>query len=136
MDKYMEVAYEEALKAYKKNEIPVGAVIVKNHKIIAKAHNNRQYKSNVLGHAEINAILKAEKKIKDWRLNECIMYVTLKPCNMCKTIIDESRINKVYYLLDQDNQKYVDDKITQTNVCNNILDNYEKIIEKFFKKMR
>jgi len=97
MEKYMKLAYEESIKAYKKNEVPVGAIIIKNNKIIAKAKNNRQKKHNILGHAEINCIQKAEKKLKDWRLNDCVMYVTLEPCNMCSEIIKESRIKEVVF---------------------------------------
>ena len=135
VNKYMQVAYNEAIKAYKKNEIPVGAVIVKNNKIIAKAHNNRQYKYNVLGHAEINAILKVEKKIKDWRLDGCTMYVTLAPCQMCQMIIKESRIDKVYYLLEQKNVKNTKN-IVQTNDCKQLKNEYQKIVDNFFKKLR
>ena len=135
INKYMQIAYNEAIKAYKKNEIPVGVVIVKNNKIISKAHNNRQYKYNVLGHAEINAILKAEKNIKDWRLDGCIMYVTLAPCKMCQMVINESRIDKVYYLLEQNNQNNIE-SITQTNDCNNLKKEYQKIVDNFFKKLR
>ncbi len=135
INKYMQIAYNEAIKAYKKNEIPVGVVIVKNNKIISKAHNNRQYKYNVLGHAEINAILKAEKNIKDWRLDGCIMYVTLAPCQMCQMVINESRIDKVYYLLEQNNQNNIEN-IMQTNDCIFLKKEYQKIVDNFFKKLR
>jgi len=84
MKDFFDVALLEAQKAFKKGEIPVGAVIVKDNKIIAKSHNNRQKKFNVYGHAEINCIIKAAKKIKDWRLDDCEMYVTLEPCDLCK----------------------------------------------------
>ena len=135
INKYMQIAYNEAIKAYKKNEIPVGAIIVKDNKVIAKSHNNRQYKYNVLGHAEINAILKAEKKNKDWRLDGCTMYVTLAPCYMCQMIINESRIDKVYYLLDQKN-KMNKENIIQTNDCKQIKKEYQKIVDDFFEKLR
>ena len=135
INKYMQIAYNEAIKAYKKNEIPVGALIVKENKIIAKSHNNRQYKYNVLGHAEINAILKAEKKLKDWRLDDCTMYITLAPCQMCQMIINESRIEKVFYLLEQKNQINAKN-ITQTNDCEQLKREYQKIMNNFFKKLR
>lgn len=135
INKYMQIAYNEAIKAYKKNEIPVGAVIVKNNKVIAKSHNNRQYKYNVLGHAEINAILKSEKKLKDWRLDGCTMFVTLAPCQMCQMIINESRIDKVYYLLEQKNQNNIKN-IIQTNDCNKLKKEYQKIVDNFFEKLR
>jgi tRNA(adenine34) deaminase len=136
MNKYMEEAYKESIKAYKKNEIPVGAVIVYKDKIISKAYNNRQSSYNLLGHAEINAILKAEKKIKDWRLDKCDMYVTLLPCEMCQLLIKESRINNVYYLISNENVQKKMVNITQTNDCIEIKEKYEEIIDNFFKKLR
>lgn len=136
MNKYMEEAYKESIKAYKKNEIPVGAVIVYKDKIISKAYNNRQSSYNLLGHAEINAILKAEKKIKDWRLDKCDMYVTLLPCEMCQLLIKESRINNVYYLINNENVQKKMISIIQTNDCIEIKEKYEKIFDNFFKKLR
>ncbi len=133
MIEYMEQAYKEALKAYKKKEIPVGVVIVKDNKIISKAYNNRQKKCNVLGHAEIKAIQKAEKKLKDWRLNDCDMYVTLEPCKMCEMIIKECRINNVYYLLSQSKDNHI---FIQTNICNELKLKYQKLIDNFFKNLR
>lgn len=136
---YMNIAYKEALKAYKKGEIPVGAVIVKNNKIVSKAHNNRQNKFNLLGHAEIRSIIKAEKKLKDWRLDECEMYVTLNPCQMCEMLITESRIKKVIYLLknEKNNKKLKkEDVFIQTNVCKLLKMQYEKMLKTFFKELR
>ena len=127
--KYMKLAYREALKAYNKNEVPVGCVIVCDDKIVSKAHNDREAKHRVLGHAEINAIIKASKKIGDWRLDNCEMYVTLIPCEMCQSIINESRIKKVYYLLNCDKIKTNYNYITQTNVCQEILDEYKTILK-------
>lgn len=95
-EKYMKNALKEAKKAYLKNEVPVGAIIVKDGKIIAKAHNQKVSTKNIFGHAEILAIKKAANKIGDWRLNECIMYVTLEPCPMCASAIQQSRIQKIY----------------------------------------
>ena len=87
-------------RSLKGDEIPVGAVIFDNNdNIIASASNNRQKKCNVLGNAEINAIIKAEKKIGDWRLDGYSMIVNLEPCDMCSSIIKESRLDKVYYFL-------------------------------------
>ncbi len=93
---YMEIALKEAKKAYMKNEVPVGAVIVKDGIIIAKSHNTKTKTNNILNHAELIAINKAAKKIGDWRLNNCDMYITLEPCPMCASAIQQSRINKVY----------------------------------------
>ena len=83
----MKAALAEAKKAYMIDEVPVGAVIVYNDKIIARGHNTRELKQSVLGHAEINAINKASKKIGSWRLEDCDMYVTLEPCSMCSGAI-------------------------------------------------
>ena len=126
---YFEIAYKEALKAKNKKEIPVGAVIVKNNKIIAKACNSRQYKYNVLGHAEINCILKAERKLKDWRLDDCELYVTLEPCEMCNMIINEARINNVFYILDKSHK-------IQTNVCSVVGEKYKSLLKNFFDNLR
>lgn len=138
MNYFFEVALKEAYKAYNKNEIPVGAVIVKNNKIIAKAHNNRQNKCSILGHAEILCIIKAEKKLKDWRLDDCDLYVTLQPCNICLDIIEEARINNVFYLKAQKLQEKLSKKveIKQTNVCNNLCDKYNFLLKNFFLKLR
>ena len=81
---YMNLAYKEALKAYKIDEIPVGAIVVdKSGKIIGKGYNKKEKKNNAIYHAEVEAIIKATKKVKNWRLNNCIIYVTLFPCDMC-----------------------------------------------------
>jgi tRNA(adenine34) deaminase len=93
---FMKIALTEAKKAYKKLEIPVGVVIVKDGKIIARAHNEKEEKNDATMHAEIIAIKKASKKLKNWRLTDCKMYVTLEPCTMCAGAIIQSRISKVY----------------------------------------
>lgn len=94
--KYIDLAYKEALKAYDREEVPVGAVIVLNGKVIAKAYNKKVSSNNICAHAEIIAIRKAELKLNDWRLVDCEMYVTLEPCPMCAGAIEQSRIKKVY----------------------------------------
>ena len=93
---YMKQALKEAEKAYKKLEVPVGAVIVKDGKIIARAHNQKETKTDTTKHAEILAIQKASKKLESWRLIDCEMYVTLEPCSMCAGAMINSRIRKVY----------------------------------------
>ena len=93
----MKLALKEAEKAYKKDEVPVGAVIVYNGKIIAKAHNTREKSNDATNHAEIIAIKKACKKIKDFRLIDAEIYVTLEPCLMCLGAILNARIKKLYY---------------------------------------
>ncbi len=95
-EQFMKEALKEAQKAYNKLEIPVGAVIVKDGKIISKAHNIKEEKQDTTKHAEIIAIQKASKKLETWRLNDCEMYVTLEPCSMCAGAIIQSRIKKVY----------------------------------------
>lgn len=94
---YMQEAIKEAVKAKNKKEVPIGAVIVKNGKIIARSHNLREKKKNALMHAEIIAIDKACKKINNFRLEDCDLYVTVEPCIMCAGAIIQSRIRKVYY---------------------------------------
>ena len=96
-EKYMALALKEAEKAFKKNEVPVGCVIVKDDKVIARAHNLRQTKKSVLGHAEILAIEKASKKLNSWILEDCTIYVTLEPCPMCAGTILQSRIKKLVF---------------------------------------
>ena len=93
---FMKEALKEAEKAYKKLEVPVGAIIVKDGKIIARAYNQKESKTDTTKHAEILAIQKASKKLKSWRLIDCEMYVTLEPCTMCAGAIIHSRIKKVY----------------------------------------
>ena len=95
-EKYMKEALKQAQKAYEKGEIPVGAVIVKEHKIIARAYNEKEYKLDTTKHAEILAIQKASKKLKSWRLQDCDMYVTLEPCSMCAGALIQARIRKLY----------------------------------------
>lgn len=95
-EKYMKEALKEAQKAYKKLEVPVGAIIVKDNKIIARAYNQREKDKMSINHAEILAIKRACKKLKNWRLIDCEMYVTLEPCPMCAGAIINSRINKIY----------------------------------------
>ena len=95
-NKFMKEALKEAKKAYDKLEVPVGCVIVKNGKIIARSHNQKETKLDTTKHAEILAIQKASKKLEAWRLIDCEMYVTLEPCSMCAGAIINSRIKKVY----------------------------------------
>lgn len=96
MDDFMKLAKEEAILAMNKGEIPVGAVIVKDGVIIAKAHNSKETLEDSTAHAEILAIKEASKYIGSWRLNGAEMYVTLEPCPMCASAISQSRISKVY----------------------------------------
>lgn len=145
-EKFMKEALKEAKKAYEKLEIPVGAVIVKDGKIIARAHNLKESKKDTTKHAEILAIQKASKKLQSWRLIDCDMYVTLEPCSMCAGALINARMHKLYIgTLDK-----------KTGACGsvlNLLEDYkfnhkvevekgimqkecEEILKKFFKNLR
>ena len=96
-EKYMKEAIKQAKKAYALNEVPIGCVIVYEDKIIARGYNRRVTDKNTLSHAELNAIRKASKKLGDWRLDDCEMYVTLEPCQMCAGAIVNARITRVIF---------------------------------------
>ena len=143
---YMELALKEARKAYKKDEVPVGAIIVKSGKVIAKAYNQKEKKQNPTKHAEIIAIEKACKKLKTWHLDDCILYVTLEPCLMCAGAIIQSRIKKVVYAASSEKFGYIE---SIDNVFNNKKNNHlveiekgickkesQELLKKFFKQKR
>ena len=94
-EKFMKAAITQARKAYENDEVPIGCVIVQNDKIIARGYNRRNNDKNTLAHAELSAIRKASKKTGDWRLEDCTMYVTLEPCQMCAGAIVQSRMKRV-----------------------------------------
>ncbi len=94
-EKFMKAAITQARKAYTIDEVPIGCVIVQNNKIIARGYNRRNIDKNTLAHAELSAIRKASKKTGDWRLEDCTMYVTLEPCQMCAGAIVQSRMKRV-----------------------------------------
>ena len=122
MDKYIDVALEEAIKSKTNDEVPVGAVIVYNNKIIASGHNiNNNH--GVSNHAEIIAINDAIKVLNDWRLNDCEMYVTLEPCPMCAGAILKSRIKKVYIGTESN---IISNKLIMDSIFNN-KDFYHKV---------
>ena len=93
-EKFMREAIRQARKAYLLDEVPIGCVIVHDGKIIARGYNRRNTDKNTLSHAEISAIKKASKKLGDWRLEECTMYVTLEPCQMCAGAIDAGKADR------------------------------------------
>ena len=123
-----------------KEEIPVGAFIIdSNGNIVSKAINNRQLSRNVLGHAEIIAIQNAEKIIDDWRLNGYSLIVSLKPCDMCAFVIKEARLDKVYYLLDKNEQVKYDDLYENFIKVEGLSDlevKYNKLLTDFFVNKR
>ena len=145
-EKFMEIAIKEAKIAYEENEIPVGAVLIDNfsHKIITKAHNSKEKKNDITGHAEINAIRKAEKKLKNWRLENTTLYVTLEPCSMCMSAILQSRISRVVFMVNDEEFGAAHSKIDLTKIYKTnttvfkIEENpeYVKIFQDFFKKHR
>jgi tRNA(adenine34) deaminase len=94
-EKYMKAALAQAKKAYALDEVPIGCVIVRNGRIIARGYNRRNTDKNTTAHAEIAAIRKASKKTGDWRLEDCTMYVTLEPCQMCAGAIVQARVQRV-----------------------------------------
>lgn len=142
----MKLALKEANKAYEKEEVPIGAVIVKDGHIVARAHNLRETKKQACAHAEILAIRKACKKLDAWRLDGCDMYVTLEPCPMCAGAILNARIENVYIGAEEPRSGAVGSKINlledytfnhKTNYEKHILeDECKKIIQNFFKKIR
>ena len=145
-EKFMKEALKEAVKAYNKLEVPVGVVIVNNGKIIARAHNVKEEKQDTTRHAEIIAIQKASKKLNNWRLTNCEMYVTLEPCSMCAGALIQSRIKKVYI-------GTMDPKTGACGSVLNLLEDFtfnhkveietgilqkecEQLLKKFFKELR
>lgn len=135
---YLDEIYDLAMKSYEIDEIPVGAIVVKNNEIIGTGINTRHNKKSVLGHAEINAIEAACKVVGDWRLDGCVMYVTLLPCMMCTGTILESRIEKVYYLCNRTNvcfesEKYV---VMEKIVDDNLEEKYLQMLRLFFENKR
>lgn len=136
-EKYFEILINLAKKASKKAEVPISALIVCEDKIIAKAYNKRNKTKNIFDHAEITAIKKASKRKKDWRLNNCDLYVTLKPCNMCSAAINQSQFKNVYYLVDKEENKkeYYKTKYIKANIRTQ-RDEYLSILKGFFEKKR
>ncbi|MBR5370214.1 MAG: nucleoside deaminase [Bacilli bacterium] len=144
--KFLDLAFKYAEKAYKNNEVPIGAVIIKNNEVIGYGYNQKEKKNSVLEHAEIMAIRMASKKINNWRLDDCDIYVTLDPCPMCASAIKQSRIKNIYSALgnlDKENEKVVVDilKKDKTNPEVSLISNIEpekskKILNSFFSIKR
>lgn len=145
-EKFMREALKEAKKAYDKLEVPVGCVIVKDGKIIARGHNVKETKKDTTKHAEMIAVQKASKKLDSWRLLDCEMYVTLEPCSMCAGAIINARIKKLYI-------GTLDEKTGAAGSVLNLFEDYtfnhkvevetgilkidcEMILKKFFKELR
>ena len=146
IEKYMNLALKESKKAYDKDEVPIGAVIVKDDKIIARAHNLREKNKQACAHAEILAIQKACKKLDAWRLEDCDLYVTLEPCPMCAGAIINSRIKNLYIGAMEPKSGAVGSKLNllkdykfnhTVNVYFGVLENEcSTILKVFFKELR
>lgn len=135
---YWKIVLKLAEKAAKKGEVPVGAIlVVDNSKKYFKGFNKREKKSDILGHAEVECIKKANKCLHTWKLDNCELYVSLKPCTMCETIIRQSRIKKVHYLIEKDTNKreYYQTEFNQEAKIA-YQDEYKTILKDFFKKIR
>lgn len=137
MENYFNICIKLAVKASKKGEVPIGAIVVYNKKIIAKAFNLREKRHDITAHAEVLALKKASKTLKRWNLSDCELYVTLKPCSMCASIIKQSRILNVYYLYDKQSIKKEYDK---TNFYykndDSLTKKYGKLLSSFFLDKR
>jgi len=142
---FLDIAYQEALKAYKQGEVPVGAVLVKNNKIITKGHNQYLKKQCAIFHAEQFVILKACKKLDNWRLDGCVLYSSLEPCLMCTGAIIQSRISKIIFsALDEkagcilSQYSIINDKILATNLTYEYMPDKRstELLKKFFKEKR
>lgn len=129
---------ELSQKSFDADEIPVGAIVVKDGVIVGTGINNRTGSNSVIGHAEINAIEMACKNIGDWRLDNCELYVSLKPCMMCTGAIVDSRIKKVYYLCDRTNVCFRCDEYLPVEKINNVemQEKYMKLLQLFFENKR
>ena len=139
MNKYMEVAIEEAKQSLLSEDIPVGALIIKDDKIISKAHNEKELQKDVTKHAEILAIERACKKLNTWHLDECVLMTTMEPCMMCSGAIVQSRIKKIIYGVD--NEKFGYSKLLKEKYKVECIkyESNEQIIEllrNFFKERR
>ena len=144
--KYMDLAFKYAEEAFKLNEVPIGAVIVKNDEVISFGFNTKEKDCCVMSHAEIIAIKRAEEVLGNWRLEDCDLYVTLDPCPMCASAIKQSRIKNVYSALNNSdiNNLELIEKIFSTDSINssvNFVTNCEikysqDLLKKFFEKQR
>lgn len=142
---FMKEALEEAKKAFKKDEVPVGCVIVKDGEIIARAHNLKESHQDVTEHAEIIAVKQASKILKSWRLDGCEIYVNVEPCLMCLGAIVSARFDRLifgvrdqkYESLDQILSEYLKNFNHQLKVSDNVLaDESKALLQAFFKKLR
>lgn len=124
-----------SLKSLESDDVPIGALILKDNEIVAVGYNTRERDQDVLGHAEINAIRCLSKKINNWNLSGYVMYVSLKPCNMCLEVIKQARIEEVYYLLDNEKCAFRDCYLKKIDMEDKE-NKYKKELQDFFFKLR
>lgn len=142
--KFMKAALKCAEKAFSEGEVPIGAVVVLNGKVISRGHNRRTKKQIATAHAEIEAIEKACKKLKSWRIPECEIYITLEPCPMCMGAILNARIKKVYFGAYEGKGRSLTDEIAASNLVNHkteveggvLQEECAKILSRFFSEVR
>lgn len=143
-NKFMCAALKCAEKALEEGEVPIGAVIVYQGKVIARGHNRRTKKQIATAHAEIEAIEKACKKLKSWRIPECELYVTLEPCPMCMGAALNARIKKIYFGAPEDKGRSLTDELASANLLNHKIEveggvmkvECAEILTRFFSTMR
>ena len=136
IDDYLDKLLELALIAKNNDDIPISAMVIEGQKIIGYGYNTRENEKNILGHAEINAIIMATKKKENWNLQGTTMIVTLKPCSMCMEIIKQTRIDKVYYLLDKLDNKKEYNKTDFLKLNSSKEKKYKILLSDFFSKLR
>lgn len=143
-NKFMASALKCAEKALTEGEVPIGAVVVLNGKVIARGHNRRTKRQIATAHAEIEAIEKACKKLKSWRIPECELYVTLEPCPMCMGAALNARIKKIYYGAPEDKGRSLTGELANANLLNHTVEveggvmeaACREILSRFFSEMR
>ena len=143
-NKFMKSALKCAQKAYEEGEVPIGAVVVLDGKVISRGHNRRTGSQIATAHAEIEAIEKACKKLKSWRIPECELYVTLEPCPMCMGAALNARIKKIYFGAYEDKGRSLTNEIANANLLNHKIEveggvmeeECKKILSDFFSSMR
>lgn len=143
-DKFMKAALKCAQKGLEEGEVPIGAVVVLDGNIISRGHNRRTKKQIATAHAEVEAIEKACKKLKSWRIPECEIYVTLEPCPMCMGAMLNARIKKVYFGAYEAKGRSLTDKLANANLVNHVIEveggvmeeECSSVLSNFFKQMR
>ena len=143
-NKFMKAALKCAQKAFDEGEVPIGAVVVCNGKIISRGHNRRTKKQIATAHAEIEAIEKACRKLKSWRIPECELYVTLEPCPMCMGAMLNARVKKVYFGAYEAKGRSMTEQIAESNLLNHRIEveggvmqeECSRTVSTFFSQMR